>query len=510
MVHELDRGRARSALRAQIGYVFQFAALFDSMTVADNIRLGLARRGLDADEIARPGRARACALVDLPGAEERFPAELSGGMRKRVGIARAIALRPRYILYDEPTTGLDPVTSAVIDELMVRTRQELGVTGVVVTHDMRSAYTVGDRIAMLYQGRIRQVGTIEEIRHTDDPVVRQFIEGRPDLDRRPIRGRRHEAGQRIPGRPGAARGARRRWSAARSGCRETNIGRREAVHVARFRTVGGLSPGRAGHPPGVRVGRVEAIRLADEFGRGRPPGLSGGRAARQPAVIAASQSLFGEWSATIVSGDQPQDDPNVRPDAGRDRADPAATPGPVPPCRTSASSPPRPAGSPPTSPRSPTGAGAPSTPARSPSSGRASRTSATITDQLVRFTQSQTRRLNQVTGNVDPPRERCWARQRRPARPRPGPGRLRHRRGPAAGDRRTTRRPAPATSRAPRPTSRACRRRPGARRPTWSAVLQAADSVLGRIQNGQGTLGLLSKDRHVQRDHRDDAGAAAR
>ena len=85
-------------------------------------------------------------------------------MRKRVGIARAIALRPRYILYDEPTTGLDPVTSAVIDELMVRTRQELGVTGVVVTHDMRSAYTVGDRIAMLYEGRIRQVGTIEEIR----------------------------------------------------------------------------------------------------------------------------------------------------------------------------------------------------------------------------------------------------------------------------------------------------------------------------------------------------------
>ena len=105
-------------------------------------------------------------------------------MRKRVGIARAIALRPRYILYDEPTTGLDPVTSAVIDELMVRARQELGVTGVVVTHDMRSAYTVGDRIAMLYQGRIRQVGTIEEIRHTDDPVVRNFIEGRPsDPDR---------------------------------------------------------------------------------------------------------------------------------------------------------------------------------------------------------------------------------------------------------------------------------------------------------------------------------------
>jgi phospholipid/cholesterol/gamma-HCH transport system ATP-binding protein len=100
-------------------------------------------------------------------------------MRKRVGIARAIALQPRYILYDEPTSGLDPVTSAVIDELMIRTRKELGVTGVVVTHDMRSAYTVGDRIAMLYQGKVRQEGTIAEIQATRDPIVRQFIEGRP-------------------------------------------------------------------------------------------------------------------------------------------------------------------------------------------------------------------------------------------------------------------------------------------------------------------------------------------
>jgi len=181
-VGELDRD-GLDELRAQVGYVFQFAALFDSMTVADNIRLGLKRRGLDAETMQTRIR-ESLALVDLPGAEDRMPAELSGGMRKRVGIARAIALRPRYILYDEPTTGLDPVTSAVIDELMVRARQELGVTGVVVTHDMRSAYTVGDRIAMLYQGRIRQVGTIDEVRHTDDPVVRNFIEGRPfDSDR---------------------------------------------------------------------------------------------------------------------------------------------------------------------------------------------------------------------------------------------------------------------------------------------------------------------------------------
>jgi len=178
-VSTLDRDDL-TTLRHGIGYVFQFAALFDSMNVADNLALGLRRRrGLSDEEIDDRVR-EALALVDLSGTEERLPAELSGGMRKRVGIARAIALRPRYILYDEPTTGLDPVTSAVIDRLMVRTREHLGVTGVVVTHDMRSAYTVGDRIAMLYEGRIRQVGTVAEIQETEDPVVRQFIEGRPE------------------------------------------------------------------------------------------------------------------------------------------------------------------------------------------------------------------------------------------------------------------------------------------------------------------------------------------
>ena len=115
--------------------------------------------------------------VNLAGSEEKYPVELSGGMRKRVGIARAIALRPRYLLYDEPTTGLDPVTAAVMDELMIKTR-DLGVTGLIVTHDMRSAFAVGDRVAMLYEGRIRQVGSVEEIRATEDPVVRQVIEGR--------------------------------------------------------------------------------------------------------------------------------------------------------------------------------------------------------------------------------------------------------------------------------------------------------------------------------------------
>ena len=176
-VSTLDRAELYG-LRREIGFVFQFAALFDSMTVADNVALGLRRRGLSDDEIDERVR-EALALVDLTGTEHRMPAELSGGMRKRVGIARAIALRPRYLLYDEPTTGLDPVTSAVMDQLMVRTREHLGATGIVVTHDMRSAYAVGDRIAMLYEGRIRQVGPVAEIQQTGDPVVRQFIEGRP-------------------------------------------------------------------------------------------------------------------------------------------------------------------------------------------------------------------------------------------------------------------------------------------------------------------------------------------
>jgi len=177
-VGTLDRDEL-TELRQGIGYVFQFAALFDSLTVAENLALGLRRRDLGDEEIEERVH-EALALVDLSGTDDRMPAELSGGMRKRVGIARAIALRPRYILYDEPTTGLDPVTAAVIYRLMVRTREHLGVTGVVVTHDMRSAYTVGDRIAMLYEGRIRQVGTVAAIQETEDPVVRQFIEGRAE------------------------------------------------------------------------------------------------------------------------------------------------------------------------------------------------------------------------------------------------------------------------------------------------------------------------------------------
>jgi len=169
-------------LRSKIGSVFQFAALFDSLSIGDNVAMGLRKAGrLSPPEIS-DRVSEALELVDLPNVEKKFPAELAGGMRKRVGIARAIARRPKYILYDEPTTGLDPVTSAVIDDLMIRLREKLGVTSIVITHDMRSAYRVGSRIAMLYEGKVRQVGTVDEIRHTRDPIVCQFIEGRPSVE----------------------------------------------------------------------------------------------------------------------------------------------------------------------------------------------------------------------------------------------------------------------------------------------------------------------------------------
>lgn len=167
-------------LRRNIGYVFQFAALFDSMSVFDNVAMGLRRANMPEDEVAERVR-ESLQRVEMDGFEDRLPAQVSGGQRKRVGLARAIATRPKYLLYDEPTTGLDPVTTTVIDRLVLRMNEELGVTSIVVTHDMTSAYRVGDRIAMLYNGGIRQVGTPEEIRATEDPVVKGFIEGRPEL-----------------------------------------------------------------------------------------------------------------------------------------------------------------------------------------------------------------------------------------------------------------------------------------------------------------------------------------
>ncbi|MHB1168880.1 MAG: ABC transporter ATP-binding protein [Longimicrobiales bacterium] len=167
-------------LRRRVGYVFQFAALFDSMTVFDNVAMGLRRANMPEKDIAERVR-ESLERVEMDGFEDRLPAQVSGGQRKRVGLARAIATRPKYLLYDEPTTGLDPVTTTVIDRLVLRMNEELGVTSIVVTHDMTSAYRIGDRIAMLHKGRIRQSGTPEEIRATRDPVVKGFIEGSPEL-----------------------------------------------------------------------------------------------------------------------------------------------------------------------------------------------------------------------------------------------------------------------------------------------------------------------------------------
>lgn len=177
VVSELDPDRL-AALRSRVGFVFQFAALLDSLRVGDNIRLGLRRQGLPAGEVEARVR-QSLAVVELPDVMDRYPAELSGGMRKRVGIARAIALRPDYLLFDEPTTGLDPITTATMDAMILRARTELGATCVLVSHDMRSVFKVADRVAMLHEGRIRVAGTVAEIQASVDPVVRDFIEGRP-------------------------------------------------------------------------------------------------------------------------------------------------------------------------------------------------------------------------------------------------------------------------------------------------------------------------------------------
>ena len=169
------------ALRRRVGYVFQFAALFDSMSVRDNVAMGLLRmKEMSESEIA-DRVFESLRLVEMEDFLDRMPGQLSGGQRKRVGLARAIATRPKYLLYDEPTTGLDPVTTAVIDNLIQKMRNELGVTSVVVTHDMKSAYRIADRIAMLYEGRIRFEGTPAETQESTDSVVRAFVEGRPEL-----------------------------------------------------------------------------------------------------------------------------------------------------------------------------------------------------------------------------------------------------------------------------------------------------------------------------------------
>jgi phospholipid/cholesterol/gamma-HCH transport system ATP-binding protein len=164
-------------VRRKFGMLFQSAALFDSMTVAENVGFVLRREGRHtAAEIARRVE-QALETVNLHGTQTKKPSELSGGMRKRVGLARAIVYEPEIILYDEPTTGLDPVAADVIDRLIVRVREHLHATSIVVTHDMRSARTVGQRMLMLHEGQIYTGGTPDELFASTDPVVHNFVNG---------------------------------------------------------------------------------------------------------------------------------------------------------------------------------------------------------------------------------------------------------------------------------------------------------------------------------------------
>jgi len=171
-------GNALFDVQKQFGYLFQGAALFDSLTVGENIAFGLNNLRPDLYKNWRTVVSEKLQLVGLkPEISELKPAELSGGMKKRVALARAIAYEPKYILYDEPTTGLDPIMSDVINELILGLQKKLKVTSVVVTHDMNSAYKVSTRMAMLYHGKVVAIGTPEQIRTTKDPLVKQFITG---------------------------------------------------------------------------------------------------------------------------------------------------------------------------------------------------------------------------------------------------------------------------------------------------------------------------------------------
>jgi phospholipid/cholesterol/gamma-HCH transport system ATP-binding protein len=182
VVDDQDVGKLRrrelAALRSRIGYVFQNGALFDSMSVFENVRLGITDEDKFRDEDYARERVAGCLkLVNLaPEVMVKYPAELSGGMRKRVGIARAIAGSPKYLLYDEPTSGLDPVNADVIDSLVKRLDNELGVTSVMVTHDVRGAFRTADRLALLTGGRIVQQGTQEEFLQSNNPKVQEFLE----------------------------------------------------------------------------------------------------------------------------------------------------------------------------------------------------------------------------------------------------------------------------------------------------------------------------------------------
>lgn len=171
------KGGELDNLRKKFGMLFQGAALFDSLSVWENVGFALRQHTRLSDDEIRAIAGEKLKMVGLTGIEDMMPADLSGGMKKRVGLARAIAMDPEILLYDEPTTGLDPIMADVINELIIEMKKKLNVTSIAITHDMVSAYKIADRIAMLYEGKIIEVDTPEEIRHTKNPIVRQFVTG---------------------------------------------------------------------------------------------------------------------------------------------------------------------------------------------------------------------------------------------------------------------------------------------------------------------------------------------
>ena len=170
--------RKLTAVRRKIGMLFQSAALFDSMSVEANLAFPLREQGMRDEKEIDARVAEALDMVELGGEQHKMPADLSGGMRKRVGLARTIVGRPRCVLYDEPTTGLDPITSDSINHMIRRLQRRLGVTSIVVTHDMKTAFHCADRVALLHEGRVHFDGTVEELKASADPVITDFIVGR--------------------------------------------------------------------------------------------------------------------------------------------------------------------------------------------------------------------------------------------------------------------------------------------------------------------------------------------
>jgi phospholipid/cholesterol/gamma-HCH transport system ATP-binding protein len=177
--HRVDRMREADlgVVRRQIGFLFQMSALFDSLSVADNLAFPLREHGVTDDAVVNARIQRVATMVGLGSTLQQMPAELSGGQRKRIALARAIVLDPKVVLYDEPTTGLDPIRSDIINELILKLKRELRITGIVVTHDLQSAFKVGDHFVLMHEGSVRFEGSAAELRACEDQVVHRFLLG---------------------------------------------------------------------------------------------------------------------------------------------------------------------------------------------------------------------------------------------------------------------------------------------------------------------------------------------